>query len=61
MPVDKVEFIRQATEKMRLLVSHSDMETAHAEADHLICIALGADEDYAELISLYEEVPKWFA
>lgn len=58
MPIDKVQFVRQAVERMAALVDSNDPEASHAEADALLCMALQGEGGYEELLALYEEVPR---
>ena len=62
--------IREALDAMRLLADPdqlNDWERGHIDADAILCTVLTAlaqtlgDPRYAELVTLYEQVEKWYA
>lgn len=50
----------EAIAKLAELAKSKDIESAHGEADDVLCellVALG----YEDVVDLYREVPKWYA
>ena len=54
------KMLQEFIEKMQEYVSSDDPESAHIDADHLLCELL-TKLGYENLVQKYDEVTKWYA
>lgn len=58
--MNKAQKILSAVAQLQTLQHDSDTESAHAEADQVLCNLL-EQLGCKEVVTVYKEIPKWYA
>lgn len=54
------KFTKECVERLKAAQQNEDVESAHAEADQVLCDLLEAI-GFKAIVREYKEVPKWYA